>query len=70
MNANSTDAMAAMQKVRDANMMKDFMQDPVATLKKVGVDPSGMQVSQTNAKLGAMHSACASVGCGVCASVG
>lgn len=71
MSANPNSGVSALKKVRDANLMKEFMQDPAATLQKAGVDTSGMQVSKSNAAVGgALHSACVSVGCGACASVG
>ncbi|GAA6136571.1 hypothetical protein NBRC116583_03180 [Arenicella sp. 4NH20-0111] len=60
----------ALQKVREAGLTKEFTKDPVGTLEKAGVDTNALRIHQTSAAEGATHSACASVGCGVCASVG
>ena len=60
----------AMKKVREAGLTKEFMENPVATLKKAGVDTSDLRVHQTMAAEGSTHGGCVSVGCGVCASIG
>ncbi len=60
----------ALQKVRDAGLTKEFTEDPVRVLKKVGVDTSDLRIHQTRPAEGATHGACVSVGCVVCGSVG
>ncbi|OUS24544.1 hypothetical protein A9Q99_24420 [Gammaproteobacteria bacterium 45_16_T64] len=60
----------ALKKVRDAGLTKDFMDDPVGTLGKAGVDTGDLKIHKTTVAEGATHGACASVGCVACASVG
>ena len=48
-----------------------FLNDPAGTLSSMGVDTSQHRIMKTDhVPTGATHGACASVGCGACASVG
>ena len=60
----------AMKTVREAGKTADFLNDPVATLKSLGVDTTNLRIHKTSAAEGATHSTCVSGGCGVCVSTG
>ncbi len=59
-----------LKKVRDAGLTEELTENPVETLKKVGVDPDGYKIHQTKAADGTTHGVCGSVGCVGCVSIG
>lgn len=67
----------AFNAIRGSNALsKEFVASPLQTLSSLGVDTSNLKVtpnsnSNTIARASAANaSACVSIGCGVCASVG